>query len=136
MRADVSSGEGAVEEVGEGENDGLADPGGVALEETPDQCFDGASSMSGKKNGVAKRISELEPRAIFTHCYGHALNLAASDTIKQSKIMKDALDTTHEVIKLIKYSPRREAIFKDIKEAIPGESNPGIRVLCPTRWTV
>ena len=100
------------------------------------QCYDGAAAMSGRRNGVAKQISELEPRAIFTHCYGHALNLAASDTIKQSKIMKDALDTTHEITKLIKYSPRREAIFKDLKEAIPGESNPGIRVLCPTRWTV
>ncbi len=105
----------------------------LSFDRVRDQFFDGASSMSGKKNGVAKRISELEPRAIFTH---HALNLAASDTIKQSKIMKDALDTTHEVTKLINYSPRREAIFKDIKEAIPGESNPGIRVLCPTRWTV
>ena len=55
--------------------------------------------MSGRRNGVAKQISELEPRAIFTHCYGHALNLAASDTIKQSKVMKDALDTTHEITK-------------------------------------
>ena len=50
--------------------------------------------------------------------------------------MKDALDSTHEIIKLIKYFPRREAIIKDLKEVIPGESNPGIRVLCPTRWTV
>ena len=68
-------------------------------------------------------ISDVEPRAIFTHFYGH-LNLAASDAIRQSNVMKDALDTTHEIIKLIKYSPRREAIFKDLKEAIPGESNP------------
>ena len=60
----------------------------------------GASAMSGRY-GVAKRISDLEPRAIFTHCYGHALNLTASDTIRQSKVIKDALDTTHEIIKLI-----------------------------------
>ena len=92
--------------------------------------------MSGRRYGVAKQISELQPKAIFTHCYGHALNLAASDTIKQSKVMKDALDTTHEITKLIKYSPHREAIFKGLKEDIPGESNPDIRVLCPTRWTV
>ena len=50
--------------------------------------------------------------------------------------MKDAFDTTREIIELIKYSAHREVIFKDLKEAIPGESNPGIRVLCPTRWTV
>ena len=85
--------------------------------------------MSGSRNGVAKRISDLEPRAIFTHFYGHALNLAASDAIRQLNIMKDALDKTHEIIKLIKYSPRREAIFKDLKEAIPGESNPSWQVI-------
>ena len=32
--------------------------------------------MSRIRNGVAKHISDIEPRAIFTHCYGHALNLA------------------------------------------------------------
>lgn len=101
------------------------------------QCYDGASAMSGSKNGVAKKICKIEPRAIYTHCYGHALNLAASDTIKKSKVMKDALDTTHEICKLIKFSPRREAIFRQLKESLPSENSAaGIRVLCPTRWTV
>ena len=100
------------------------------------QCYDGASAMSGSKSGVSKQISTIEPRAIYTHCYGHALNLAASDSIKKSKVMKDALDTTHEICKLIKFSPRREAIFRKVKESIPSESSAGIGVLCPTRWTV
>ena len=99
------------------------------------QCYDGASAMSGKRRGVAKQISDIEPRAVFTHCYGHALNLAASDTIKSLKVMKDALETTHEITKLIKFSPRREAIFQVVKQDMPGTSS-GIRVLCPTRWTV
>ena len=58
---------------------------------------------------VAKSIMDEEPRAVYTHCYGHSLNLAASDAIRNSKLMKDALDTTHEITKLIKFSPRREA---------------------------
>ena len=99
------------------------------------QCYDGVSAMSGKRRGVAKQISDIEPRAVFTHCYGHALNLAASDTIKSSKVMKDALETTHEITKLIKFSPCREAIFQVVKQDMPGTSS-GIRVLCPTRWTV
>ena len=79
------------------------------------QCYDGCSTMSGARSGVAKRIAELEPRALFTHCYGHSLNLAASDSIRQSKIMKNSMDTTHEITKLIKFSPRREAIFRNLK---------------------
>ena len=78
------------------------------------QCYDGASVMSGMRTGIAKQISDLEPRAIYTHCYGHALNLATGDTLKQSKIMRDALEMTHEIIKLIKFSPRREGIFRNI----------------------
>ena len=97
------------------------------------QCYDGASAMKGHRNGVAKQISQLEPRAVFTHCYEHSIYLAASDTLKESKLMRDALETVHEVTKLIKYSPRREGIFQCIKE---DTQSAGVRVLCPTRWTV
>lgn len=106
------------------------------------QCYDGASCMSGCKSGVAKRITDLEPRALYIHCYGHALNLEAGDAIKQSKLMQDALDTTREITKLVKSSPKREAMFKDIKKANEAEcidlpsKKSAIRVLCPTRWTV
>ena len=49
--------------------------------------------------------------------------------------MKSALATTHEVTKLIKYSPRRDLLFQTLKsELLPDTS--GIHVLCPTRWTV
>ena len=51
---------------------------------------------------------------MFSHCYGLALNLGVSDTIKHPPAMKDCLDTCFEVVKLIKSSP----------------------TLCPTRWTV
>lgn len=80
----------------------------LPFEKLQGQCCDGASAMSSLKCGVAKRISDLEPQAVYNHCYGHALNLAAGDTLKQSKVMKDALETTWKITKLIKYSPRRD----------------------------
>ena len=106
----------------------------LSLSKVHGQCYDGASSMSGSRSGVAKRITDLEPRALFTHCYGHSLNLAASDSIKQSELMQEALDTTREITKLVKCSPKREAIFKNIKKSISTKDNsPGIHILCPTR---
>lgn len=75
------------------------------------------------------------PRAVFTHCYGHSLNLACDDTIKGCKAIKDALDTTFEITKLIKKSPARNAAFKRL-QSDAGSTCPGIRILCPTRWTV
>ena len=95
------------------------------------QCYDGASNM--KK--VAKEIQSIEPRALYLHCYGHSLNLAVSDTLKNVKCLSDALDHSLEIYKLLKYSPRRDAIFHKLhQELLP--QVPGIRNLCLTRWTV
>ena len=78
------------------------------------QCYDEASNMSGIRKGVAKLIKN-EELMIFTHCYSHSLNLAAGDTIKKCKTVKKVLETTHEITKLVKYSPRRENLFHTIK---------------------
>ncbi len=45
--------------------------------------------------------------------------------------MKDSLDITQEITKLIKKSPPRDEKLKS--ELAP--DTPGVRVLCPTRWT-
>ena len=79
------------------------------------QYYDGASAMSGAKSGVTARVHAAEPRVVFTHSYGYALNLACADTIKQCKLMRDALDITHEITKLIKKSPRHDTIFKHLR---------------------
>ena len=88
--------------------------------------------MAGARAGVAVKIQELEPRAVFTH---HALNLAVNDTITKVPKMKDCLDTCYEIVKLIKFSPKREAMLSQLKEEM-GSDAPGVRTLCPTRWTV
>lgn len=57
--------------------------------------------MARTKAGIAARIQPEEEKAIFTHCYGHVLNLSISDTIKRCKVMKDYLDACFELIKLM-----------------------------------
>ena len=54
--------------------------------------------MAGCKTGVAKTLLQMEPHTLYTHCYGHALNLAVQGT----------LDTVEEMTKLIKKSPKWE----------------------------
>ena len=103
------------------------------------QCYDGASNMSGARKGVAAIITQEESRALYTHCYGHALNLAVADTVKQSKVCRDALDTAFEITRLIKFSPKRNAAFDRIKSGNEDDCYPspiGIHTFCPTRWTV
>ena len=99
------------------------------------QCYDGAATMAGCRNGLTKLMKDDEPRALYTHCYGHSLNLAACDAIRGSALMKNALEITHEVTKLVKLSPCRDALFQNLKKELAPEGV-SIRVLCPTRWTV
>ena len=102
------------------------------------QCYNGATNMSGSRNRIAKQIMDEEKRALYTHCYVHTLNLAVLDTVKQSKVCKDALETAFEVTRLVKFSPKRNAAFEKICAGLQ-EVNPspvGIRTFCQTRWTV
>ena len=91
--------------------------------------------MAGSKNGVKAQILREEPRALFTHCYGHALSLSVADTVRMVKCLGSTMDTVHELSKLLQYSPKRSALFKDLKAEISPDTV-GFRILCPTRWTV
>ena len=107
----------------------------LSMSKVRDQCYDGASAMSGSRAGVVKMIQDEEPRAKYAHCYGHSFNLVCCDMAKHCKMMNDALDLTLEITKLIKKSPKHDAMFKRIKKDMSTES-PGIGVLCPTWWTI
>lgn len=41
-----------------------------------------------------------ECKGLYTHCYGHSLNLAVSNTVKSCKNLQDGLDTTFKIGKL------------------------------------
>ena len=45
----------------------------VSITNLRGQCYDGASSMSGSRGGVAIQLQKEEPRAVYAHCHGHAL---------------------------------------------------------------
>ena len=106
----------------------------LTLKNCRGQCFDGTSNMFRAKSRVATQIKAKDPRAILSHCYRHYLQLIVGDMIKEVKTLKDALDATSEVLKLLKFSPKLEAFFKKLKEDLAAKF-PGFRTLSPTRWT-
>ena len=54
-----------------------------------------------------------------------------SDANQHCKLIKTSLKTTHEITELVKFSPRRDGLFDQLKGDVPG-----VRVLCPAHWTV
>ena len=107
----------------------------LKLENCRGQCYDGARNMKGHISGVSTQLLMKEPRAIYTHCYGHFLNLVCQDTIRSIKVVTDAVDTTFELSKVLIYSSKHNATFKRMKSEV-APSEPRFRTLCPTQWTV
>ena len=87
----------------------------VQLSQCRGQCYDGASNMSGIRSGVSTQITKEKKRAVYTHCYANALNLAIGETIKRFKVCCDALDVAFEISKLINFSQKRNAAFDQIR---------------------
>lgn len=108
---------------------------GLRLEDARGQCYDGAAAMAGRKKGVATVIKSLNSKCLYTHCYGHALNLAVGDSIRNVKLLSDTFGTIKEVCNLVKKSPKRETHLKSIRE-LSGNENRGVHAYCPTRWTI
>ena len=106
------------------------------------QIYDGASNMFGKKSGVARQISKMQPKALLMHCYDHSLGLAVKDLTSNCKILGDTMGAIGEIAVLIKYSPNRENMLGSLIENVEGleESQEGkgdsLDKMSVTRWTV
>ena len=108
------------------------------------QCYDGCSTMMGKKKGVAVQIkNDVQSRAICIHCFSHSLNLACGDWIRNSTVVSKSLDTSYEITKLVKFSPKRDSHLRKIheEEYFANEETCSskcttLRLFSETRWTV
>jgi hypothetical protein len=121
----------------------------LSLSHCRGQCYNGASNMLGKKSGVAKQIQECEAKALPTHCYGHSLSLGVKDATNNCQILSNTMNNTNEIVKLIKYSPKRENLLGELKENLQYEDKEdedkeeedaaaaaGLTKFSATRWTV
>ena len=93
----------------------------LTLAKAHGECYDGASNMCGIRSGVAKQIQDEEPRALFTHCYGHSLSLPASNAIKKCKDHEECLGNNTQNHKTSEVFTTKGNLFHDIKgKIVPG----------------
>lgn len=78
------------------------------------QCCDVANCVSGCITGLQTRFRQEEPRAYFTHCAGHNLNLVAQDGMSKIKEIASFLSEMKELVSFIRASAKRFEIFKRI----------------------
>ena len=70
------------------------------------QLYDGAGAMAGKSRGAAARIQEAFPKAIYTHCAAHALNLCMIKCCSVTEI-RNMMDTAESICRFFSNSPKR-----------------------------
>ena len=71
------------------------------------QTYDGAGAMAGKNKGAAARIQEVFPKAVYTHCAAHALNLCVMKCCSIAEI-RNAMDTADSICRFFSNSPKRQ----------------------------
>ena len=99
----------------------------IFLSHCQEQYFYGTSSLSGSNSGVVTQIAKEKQLALYFPCFGYSLNLAVADSVKKSNVRCDALETVIRVTKLVKFSPKRNALFDQIKSEDEHSFGSGIR---------
>ena len=90
----------------------------IPLSNARGQYYDGAENMCGIKNGVSNKMLSENPKAFFTHCFQHALNLnlAVGDMVKNVRFLKDKMDTTYEIFNLVKKFPKEMQCYRKFEK--------------------
>ena len=98
------------------------------------QTYDGAGAMAGKTKGVAARILQQFPRAVYTHCATHCLNLCVVKCCSVQEVQR-AMDIADTISCFFSNSPKRQLAFeKWVTQLYEGERRQKLKSLCKTRW--
>ena len=100
---------------------------GLKTENARGHCYDGAATMSGAKRGFATQMKSINEKVLYTHCYGHALNLAVHDCIRKVEVLKDAWGIIKRVYTLVKKSPSRVTKLQEIRKTTKIKAKPSER---------
>ncbi|XP_065681428.1 uncharacterized protein LOC124811211 [Hydra vulgaris] len=87
---------------------------------------DGCSLMLGKNNGAVTKLQKIQPSAIKSPCYNHALNLSVSKC-SSVRAVRNKIGTMKKVKSFFKGSPKRSNVLKYINKGM-------LTSLCETRW--
>ena len=90
----------------------LQDMYGLDIINLRGQCYDGAGNMSGVRNGLAARVTQEFPKAVYTWCSSHKLNLCVVKSCDITEV-RNMIDKATEVAIFFNYSPQRQRAFEE-----------------------
>ena len=98
------------------------------------QAFDGAGAMAGKSRGAAARIATQYPKAVYTHCAAHRLNLCIIKCCSVQEV-DNIMQVADKVSRFFGNSPKRQLELEVwIDDILDGEKRKKLKEMCRTRW--
>jgi hypothetical protein len=108
----------------------LIDEHNLDINKLVGQCHDGAANMSGLHKGAATRITQIQPKALYVHCYAHRLNLATEAACCVYPQVCDVLATVQSISVHVNGSAKRQHLFKHVDE----RAKTNLKTFSNTRW--
>ena len=78
--------------------------------------------MAGKASRVAAHFKKRNTKMLYTHCQGHALNLAVENASFEVNMLKVTFEMTREICKLVKESQQRNNVLQEIRKTTKNQS--------------
>ncbi|KAK9076784.1 hypothetical protein SSX86_005118 [Deinandra increscens subsp. villosa] len=101
---------------------------GLDVDDMRGQGYDNGSNMKGKHQGVQSRFSKINPRAFYTPCGCHSLNLTLCDMANTCTKCKTFFGIIQRIYTIFANSTKRWQILKDNVKGLT------LKSLSTTRW--
>ena len=81
------------------------------------QGYDGGSNMRGAAKGVQARVKQVNPMALFTHCFAHNLNRVLVNAVCDTMLsdVRNFFGIVELLFTFVEGSPARHAYFVGVQ---------------------
>ena len=83
----------------------------LSIDKLRGQTYDGAANMSGKYSGCQAVVKNLQPLALFFHCFSHVSNVIMKNAVLECFAIRNAIQWVHELGVLYQRSGKFKVSF-------------------------